>query len=1114
MRLPAWFSRKQPYLYLTTARQWAAAMLTRTGWGIRGKLIAIFVVIKVLPLVLLACLAWTQAHRLGDLLAVDTNRLTQTADASIADIGQLATADSMKALNNRMREEIERQTTDTARRIADFLHQRDDDIRHASSLEPDEKDYRAFLASRLGTLTTHGPWELAPDGKTWQPATPPGAPAPAVTSSLKDNERDFHYRPADSRSNRQARALYLEMSFVGIDGREKVKVSASNRLPGGLRDVSRRENTYSKAETYFADLKRLRPGEIYVSEVIGPYVGSRIIGHYTPETTKMAGLPYEPERAAYAGKENPVGQRFQGLVRWATPVMRGGRIAGYVTLALDHDHLMEFTNTLVPTAERYTDIPDAAAGNYAFIWDYRGRSIAHPRHHSIVGYRPDNGEPEVPWLESSIDEAWRKSGKPFSEFIAGVPAFDQQSRQKKQSSTLKKEGRVGLDCRYVNAAPQCAGWFDLTKFGGSGSFLIFWSGLWKITTAAAIPYYTGRYSQSPRGFGIVTIGANVDEFYRPAQETKVRIDQMVSNADKELARLEAAAQQTITGNLASTAWSLSLYTVLMSVLVIAIAVWMASYLTRRIRALIGGFSRFRQGETDFRFKSGNRDEMGALANAFDSMADTVNTTLSHLRREIQEHLATTEELRAIHVHLEQLVAQRTSELSLANERLHEEVEERRSAEERAQHLALHDPLTGLANRRQFHICLHQALLHARRTHKGHALLYFDLDRFKQVNDTLGHETGDALLQFVANTLHRCVRETDVVARLGGDEYAVLLNDVDSPDDSVRIANVILAQLRCPVILLGHSVQTATSIGITYFDDGGETPENLLRQADLAMYQAKQDGGNAYRFFVREMHERVRQREQMESDLRNALLAGQLLLYYQPRYEEGQSAPVAVEALIRWQHPRFGLLQPEDFLPLAESCGLLPEIDSWVIDAACRQAATWQAEGRELPRLAVNLTSGITATPAFPKNCLDILERHHLSPRQLDIEIVEQTLTENAQSVAINLAGLRQRGVRVALDDVGVQQFSLQHLIDCPIDILKLDRYFVSRLDEEKSRAAIKAVLALAHALGAMVVAEGVENEAQRDFLRQQGCTVMQGFLLGSPMTADELGSRLTMAASG
>jgi hypothetical protein len=275
-----------------------------------------------------------------------------------------------------------------------------------------------------------------------------------VTPSLTENDREFHYRPPDSLSHMRSRPLYLEMTFVGTDGREKVKVSASPRLATGLRDVSRRENTYARAETYFADLKRLKAGEIYVSEVIGPYVGSPIIGHYTPAAAARAGIAFAPEKAAYAGKENPLGRRFEGLVRWATPVERDGRIIGYVTLALDHDHLMEFTNTLMPTAERYTDIPDAGGGNYAYVWDHLGRSIVHPRHHTIVGYRPATGEPEIPWLDAGVDEARRKSGKSDREFMRDLPLFDEQSYRKTPSPLLKREGagRHRLPLRQFRAA--------------------------------------------------------------------------------------------------------------------------------------------------------------------------------------------------------------------------------------------------------------------------------------------------------------------------------------------------------------------------------------------------------------------------------------------------------------------------------------------------------------------------------------------------------------------------------------------------------------------------------------------------------------------------------------
>ncbi len=344
---------------------------------------------------------------------------------------------------------------------------------------------------------------------------------------------------------------------------------------------------------------------------------------YTPERTAKAGLPFEPEKNAYSGKENPVGKRFKGLVRWGMPVTRDGAIIGYVTLALDHDHIMEFTNHLMPTAERYTEIPDASGGNYAFIWDHKGRSIVHPRHHSIVGYDPQTGDPQVPWLEDRIYDEWRNSGESYADFIPDVPTFVEQSTSKKPAPALTKDGLVGLDCRYLNFAPQCTGWFDLTRDGGSGSFDILWSGLFKLTTASAIPYYTGQYARSKRGFGFVTIGAEVDDFHRPATETKKVIDGIIAASDAELTKNAADTQNAIQNNLLGTAYRLGLSTTFMAVLVILIAIWMASIFTGRITALIDGISRFRSGERHFRFKAQTRDEMGALADSFDEMADSL-----------------------------------------------------------------------------------------------------------------------------------------------------------------------------------------------------------------------------------------------------------------------------------------------------------------------------------------------------------------------------------------------------------------------------------------------------------------------------------------------------------
>ena len=605
---------------ISRLRLFVEDIFSRLGLGMRAKLIALFVVIKVLPLILLALIAWRQSWILGEELKQHTEKLTERAYKALSETGDVAISDAVKALDKRATDDIERMSTDTARRVADFLYSRDSDIILASDFPREEGVYAEFVDNLRRNIVVQGKWVLAADGKSWVPAEP-SEEQRQIASSLKENDR-FHYRPPEN-FKYESRPLYLEITFVDLSGREIIKVTTSPLMSKELKDVSKRENTFCRAETYFQELGKLKPGEIYVSDVIGEYVGSRVIDIYTPETAAKAGIAYEPEKSAYAGKENPVGKRFKGLVRWATPVTEGGRIIGYVTLALDHDHIMEFTSHLMPTEERYTEIPDASKGNYAFIWDHKGRSIVHPRHFSIAGYDAQTGEPQVPWLEDRIYYAWQESGKSYSEFIKDVPTFDQQSNSNKPSLELKAQGLVGLDCRYLNFAPQCTGWFDLTQDGGSGSFLILWSGLWKLNTAAAIPYYTGQYGESKRGFGFVTIGAGLTDFHGPARATQKVLDSLVGTADVELRDIAAETYNSIKRNLVETATRLTGSTAVMVVLVILVAIWMASLFTRSITRLINGISRFREGERHFRFNSVIKDEIGALSDSFDEMADSL-----------------------------------------------------------------------------------------------------------------------------------------------------------------------------------------------------------------------------------------------------------------------------------------------------------------------------------------------------------------------------------------------------------------------------------------------------------------------------------------------------------
>lgn len=598
--------------------------------GIRGKLIAIFVLIKVVPLLLLAWFAWYATSQLGQDVSKKAGSMADAMLSTIKSVGKTVTDDSIRALDQRSREAIESLTTDAAKEIATFLYERDADIRQAAALDPSATSFRRFLNERSRTIYQHGPWKLAQDGKSWEPEQVASRTATVTRPVLPDNAKDFHARPPEYFGENEMRPLFVEMTYIDLNGQEKIKVTTGQLTEKGLKNVVDRRNTFIKAETYFPELKKLKAGEIYVSDVIGAYVPTQIIGPYLPATLEKAGKPFKPEDSAYAGTENPVGKRFRGIVRWAMPVVRNGQINGYVTLALDHDHIRQFSDRLMPTEERYTPIADAIKGNYAFLWDHKSRSISHPRDYFIVGYDPKTGLPATPWMDDELYTEWQKSGQPSYEFLAGIPAFRDQNLKRKPARALVQAGTVGLDCRYLNFSPQCDGWNAVTEHGGSGSFVIYFSGLWKLTTAAAIPYYTGQYGKTPQGFGFVTIGANVDEFHKAATETASQINTLLAQKDASFKTQRGEMLDQIQQSLTSTAFGLWASTLLMVAIVIGIAIWMASLLTHRITAMISGIHAFQQGDRTRRLDTRSTDEIGELSRSFNHMADSVEESFKRL----------------------------------------------------------------------------------------------------------------------------------------------------------------------------------------------------------------------------------------------------------------------------------------------------------------------------------------------------------------------------------------------------------------------------------------------------------------------------------------------------
>ena len=458
-----------------------------------------------------------------------------------------------------------------------------------------------------------------------------------------------------------------------------------------------------------------------------------------------------------------------------------------------------------------------------------------------------------------------------------------------------------------------------------------------------------------------------------------------------------------------------------------------------------------------------------------------------------------------HEELENRVAERTAELAETNLRLQEEVAERQQAEERVMHLANHDALTGLPNRRLLIDRLGQALALAHRENHQVAVLFMDLDRFKTINDSLGHMKGDALLQNVARRLSETLREGDTVSRLGGDEFVVVLPSLDQPKAAEKVALKLVDALAPPIDLGGQELRVSASIGISLFPEDGCDTETLLRNADSAMYHAKDMGRNNYQFFMEQMNVAAAERLRLENDLHRALERHEFELHFQPRVSVANGLACGIEALIRWRHPERGLVLPEHFIPVAEDTGLIVPIGEWVINEACRQGTAWCAAGLPQIPVAVNLSPRQFRQSNLVDTVARAIERHGWPCKLLELEITEGVLMQQTSETLKTLEALNRLGVGLAIDDFGTGYSSLSYLKRFPVDFLKIDQSFVRDIAVDPDDATIvTAIIGLAHNLGLTVVAEGVENASQLDFIRDAGCDEAQGYHIGRPMPAGQL----------
>ncbi|MCP4114128.1 MAG: EAL domain-containing protein [Desulfobacteraceae bacterium] len=451
----------------------------------------------------------------------------------------------------------------------------------------------------------------------------------------------------------------------------------------------------------------------------------------------------------------------------------------------------------------------------------------------------------------------------------------------------------------------------------------------------------------------------------------------------------------------------------------------------------------------------------------------------------------------------------------------QDITQLKQAEEEIRLLAFYDGLTGLANRMLFLDRVDQAIIQAKRYQRIFALLFINLDRFKRINDTLGHHAGDLLLKQVARDLSKSIRGCDsaskgnaqradcMIARLGGDEFTILLSNINTPEDAALVARRIIRKITEVHTLDDHEISVTTSIGISLFPQDGEETDTLLKNADSAMYHAKENGRNNYQFYTEALNRKAMERFNIERDLKEALEKDQLVLYYQPQMDLNSRKIIGAEALIRWIHPEKGLIPPNKFIPIAEESGQIIEINKWVLKTACRQNRQWRESDLPYIRMAVNLSGYKLADQGIVETVTSALENESMAPDSLEIEITENILMQDTRATISTLERLKAMNLRISLDDFGTGYSSLSYLTSFPVDAIKIDRSFVMECTtNEKNLVVIKAIIAMGRSLGKTLVAEGIETEEQLELIRHHGCDQAQGYYFSPPVPEDKFSELL------
>jgi diguanylate cyclase (GGDEF)-like protein len=486
-----------------------------------------------------------------------------------------------------------------------------------------------------------------------------------------------------------------------------------------------------------------------------------------------------------------------------------------------------------------------------------------------------------------------------------------------------------------------------------------------------------------------------------------------------------------------------------------------------------------------------KDELGDLITDFNKMLNEIQLRDNKLR----EH----------GVLLEERVTKRTQELEESNKQLALAKKHAETFAKRMEYHAHHDDLTGLPNRALLNDRINTELAHARRQQSMMALLFLDLDRFKVINDSLGHGIGDQLLRAISRRLRNCVREEDTVARLGGDEFMILLPRITSSSDAGRVGRKIIDVLLEPISCNGHELHITTSIGISIYPFDSTDVETLVKNADISMYRAKELGRNKVVYYTAEMNAGSRKQLALETNLRKALDRGELKLHYQPKINTTHNTVVGVEALLRWNHPTMGAISPAEFIPVAEDSGLIIPIGEWVLETAFKQLGEWHEAGHDTLTMAVNLSSAQLSRSGIEKSISNALANAGIDPGMTELEITENVAMQDIDSAIATLDKLKSTGINIAMDDFGTGYSSLGYLRRLPIDIVKIDQSFTRDIPDSKEGTLIaQAIIAMAKSLRLSLIVEGIENVRQLNYFKQQGCEVMQGFLFSKPVAANEV----------